>query len=172
MIDPSVIVVGTGPAEAETSSVIRAAIDRAEIISEMDRRCRLLSIGAALFPLFVSQDLTPDDALSAIALFDALLPDRLEAISRFWKALQQTSPPSSSLTAQRRSRLGQILRAFDARRDGFSYRGIAEVLFPKHRIDAKSWAGNALRETTIRLARDGLKLVEGGYRALLRRSRK
>lgn len=132
----------------------------------------MLRIGAALFPLFVSQDLTPDGALTAIALFDALLPDRLEAISRFWKALQQTSPPSNSLTAQRRSRLLQILRVFDARRDGFSYRGIAEVLFPKHRIDAKSWAGNALRETTIRLARDGLKLVEGGYRALLRRSHK
>jgi hypothetical protein len=35
-----------------------------------------------------------------------------------------------------------------------------------------SWAGNALRESTIRLARDGAKLVAGGYRTLLRRPRK
>jgi len=65
-----------------------------------------------------------------------------------------------------------MLRVFDARRGGASYRAIAEVLFPQHRIDAMSWAGNALRETTIRLARDGAKLAAGGYRTLLRRPRK
>lgn len=164
--------VGAGLAGTKTSSLIRSAVDRAELISEADARCRLVRIGTALFPLFLSEDLVPADGLSAIALFDGLLPDRLEAIARFSKALEQKSPPSTSLTTQRRSRLRQILRVFDARRDGFSYRGIAEVLFPKHRIDAMSWAGNALRETTIRLARDGLKLVAGGYRALLRRSHK
>lgn len=132
----------------------------------------MLRIGAALFPLFVSPDLTPDDTLSAIAVLDALLPDRLEAISRLWQALGRSPSSPPGLTAQRRSRLRQILRVFDARRDGTSYRGIAEVLFPQHRIDAVSWAGNALRETTIRLARDGAKLVAGGYRTLLRRSRK
>lgn len=132
----------------------------------------MLRVGAALFPLFVSPDLTPNDTLSAIAVLDALLPDRLEAISRFWNALGHSPPSPPGLTAQRRSRLRQILRVFDARRDGTSYRGIAEVLFPRHRIDAVSWAGNALRETTIRLARDGAELVAGGYRTLLRRSRK
>lgn len=120
----------------------------------------------------MSPDLTPDDTLSAVAIFDALLPDRLEAISRLWQALGRSTSSPPGLTQQRRSRLRQILRVFDARRDGTSYRGIAEVLFPQHRIDTMSWAGNALRETTIRLARDGAKLVAGGYLTLLRRPRK
>lgn len=171
-LDPSVVIVGLGVTPSDTSPVFRAAVERAEIVSETDSRYRLLRIGAALFPLFISQDLTPDDTLSAIALFDALLPDRLDTISRFWRALQHSPSPPPSLTAQRRSRLLQILRAFDARRGGLSYRSIAETLFPKHRIDATSWAGNALRETTIRLVRDGIKLVNGGYRSLLGRHRK
>lgn len=133
---------------------------------------RLLRVGTAVFPLLVSPDLTPDDALSALAIFDALLPERVQAISRLWNALGRSPPLPLGLTAQRRSRLRQILRVFDARRDGTSYRRIAEVLFPQHRIDAMSWAGNALRETTIRLARDGAKLVAGGYRTLLRRNRR
>ena len=151
---------------------LRAAIDSADLISEADARCRILRIGAAVFPLLASPDLGPDDTLAALAIFDALLPDRLDAISRLWTALGRSPPSPPSLTAQRRSRLRQILRVFDARRNGISYRSIAVVLFPQHRIDAMSWAGNALRETTIRLARDGVKLVNGGYRALLRRSRK
>ncbi|ODU58604.1 MAG: hypothetical protein BGO82_05395 [Devosia sp. 67-54] len=122
--------------------------------------------------MLVSPDLTPDDTLSTIAILDALLPDRLEAISRLWNALGRSPPSPPSLTAQRRSRVRQMLRVFDARRGGASYRAIAEVLFPQHRIDAMSWAGNALRETTIRLARDGAKLAAGGYRTLLRRPRK
>jgi hypothetical protein len=65
-----------------------------------------------------------------------------------------------------------MLRVVDGREAGETYRTIAEVLFPKHHIDAASWAGNAIRETTIRLARDGLKLVDGGYRTLLRRPRR
>lgn len=53
-----------------------------------------------------------------------------------------------------------------------TYRTIAKALFPQHRIESASWVGNALRETTIRLARDGMKLVHGGYRDLLKRPRK
>lgn len=164
--------VGQGPTTTNTSPALRAALDRAELVSEADTRYRVLRIGAALFPLFISQDLTPDDALAAIAMFDALLPDRLETISRFWRALEHSPATPPHQTAQRLSRLRQILRVFDARRDRQSYRSIAEVLFPKHRIDSMSWAGNALRETTIRLARDGIRLVDGGYRALLHRPRK
>ncbi len=65
-----------------------------------------------------------------------------------------------------------MLRAVDARLERQTYRAIAIALFPNHKIDAASWAGDALRETTIRLARDGMKLVRGGYRDLLRRPRK
>lgn len=65
-----------------------------------------------------------------------------------------------------------MLRTVDGRREGATYRAIAEALFPDHQIETSSFAGNALRETTIRLARDGMKLVGGGYRALLRKPRR
>src|SRR3546814_20150422 len=65
-----------------------------------------------------------------------------------------------------------MLRVVDGRLAGVKYRSIAEALFPSHKIDSSSWAGDALREITIRLARDGLQLVEGGYRTLLRRPRR
>jgi hypothetical protein len=65
-----------------------------------------------------------------------------------------------------------MLRAVDARFEQQTYRAIAMALFPTHQVEAASWAGDALRETTIRLARDGMKLVRGGYRNLLMRPRK
>lgn len=110
---------------------------------------------------------------AAIILLDDATPDRLEALARYWRALLAPPGPSDPrVTPQRRQRLRQMLRAIDARLERESYRAIATVLFPKHPIEAASWAGDALRETTIRLARDGMKLVRGGYRDLLKRPRK
>ncbi|RRY11867.1 DUF2285 domain-containing protein [Brucella anthropi] len=109
----------------------------------------------------------------AIVLLDEATPDRLEALARYWRGLRAPpAPPDPRVTPQRRQRLRQMLRAVDARLERESYRAIATVLFPKHHIEAASWAGDALRETTIRLARDGMKLVNGGYRDLLKRPRK
>ncbi|NTJ64924.1 DUF2285 domain-containing protein [Agrobacterium rhizogenes] len=120
--------------------------------------------------------LAPDGVTAptaAIIVLDDATPDRLEALARYWRGLSAPSAsPDPRVTPQRRQRLRQMLRAVDARIERESYRTIATVLFPKHHIEAASWAGDALRETTIRLARDGMKLVHGGYRDLLKRPRK
>ncbi len=109
----------------------------------------------------------------ALVLLDDMTPDRLEAIARFWMALRRRrAPPDPRVTNQRRMRLRQMLRAVDARTEHASYRAIAAALFPRHQIEPAAWAGDALRETTIRLTRDGMKLVQGGYRNLLKRPRK
>ena len=65
-----------------------------------------------------------------------------------------------------------MLRVVDARFAGVTYRAIAEVIFAQHDIEPASWVGSAIRETTIRLARDGMKLVRGEYLSLLRRPRR
>jgi hypothetical protein len=110
---------------------------------------------------------------AALILLDDMALDRLEAAARYWRALRsQPVPPDPRMTSQRRQRLRQMLRVVDARLERQTYRAIALTLFPKHRIDAASWAGDAIRETIIRLARDGMKLVRGGYRDLLKRPRK
>lgn len=114
--------------------------------------------------------LTP---LAAVVLLDNETPDRLEALARYWRCLRRLpAAPDPRLTPQRLQRLRQMLRAVDARLERENYRAIAMALFPRHHIEAASWAGDALRETTIRLARDGMKLVKGGYRDLMKRPRK
>jgi hypothetical protein len=69
----------------------------------------------------------------------------------------------------RRRRLGQMLRTVDGRAEGASYHEIAQVLFGEARLTDEPWKTSPLRDTTIRLARDGRRFVEGGYRRLLRR---
>ncbi|HEY9579542.1 DUF2285 domain-containing protein [Rhizorhabdus histidinilytica] len=109
----------------------------------------------------------------AVVILDEDTPDRLYAISRLWAAIRSRPVPADNrITEQRRKRIPQMLRVVDGRLAGVKYRSIAEALFPSHKIDSSSWAGDALREITIRLARDGLQLVEGGYRTLLRRPRR
>ncbi|WP_229380557.1 MULTISPECIES: DUF2285 domain-containing protein [unclassified Sphingobium] len=102
-----------------------------------------------------------------------MTPDRLTALGRFWSAASgRGAPPDPRMTSQRRHRARQMLRVVDGRATGAAYRAIALFIFPRHENDPASWVGSAIRETTIRLARDGLKLVRGGYRSLLRRPRR
>ncbi|NKW81252.1 DUF2285 domain-containing protein [Ochrobactrum pecoris] len=116
-----------------------------------------------------------DDArpVGAFIIFDELTPDRLTAVERLWHAMfGKRVPPDPRLTSQRRQRARQMLRAIDARerRRHLPHRRRASL--PQHKIDAASWVGDPIREITIRLARDGMKLVRGGYRTLLRRPRR
>lgn len=101
---------------------------------------------------------------------DAAGLERIEALARFWRAQTTPSaPPDPRLTPGRRRRLGQMLRAVDARHDGASYREIAEALFGQARVADEPWKTSPLRDGAIRLVRDGQALVDGGYRRLLRR---
>lgn len=114
-----------------------------------------------------------ENALAVLVPLDDLTPDRLSALERFWAAITgRYVPPDPRMTPQRRNRARQMLRAVDARSLGETYRAIAEVLYPEHETEPAAWVGSAIRETTIRLARDGMKLVRGGYRLLLRRPRR
>ncbi|GGA51622.1 hypothetical protein GCM10011385_01170 [Nitratireductor aestuarii] len=111
--------------------------------------------------------------LAAVVLLDDDTPDRLAMVERLWAAARgRRVPPDMRLTGQRRRRAKEMLRVVDAREAGLTYLAIAEVMFPQHKPDSASWVGSPIRETTIRLARDGLKLVRGGYRLLLRRPRR
>ncbi|QVM86278.1 DUF2285 domain-containing protein [Novosphingobium decolorationis] len=131
-----------------------------------------LSLNGEPFDVSLS-DLTEDAPLAAVIPLDEMTPDRLTALGRFWSAATARAvPPDPRITPQRLQRARQMLRAVDARHAGAIYRIIAEHLFPQHQIDTASWVGHPIRETTIRLARDGMKLVRGGYRALLRRPRR
>jgi hypothetical protein len=55
---------------------------------------------------------------------------------------------------------------------GNTYRVIAEVLFGTKRIPERAWKTHDLRNRTIRLVQSGFALMRGGYRELLRQSRR
>jgi hypothetical protein len=102
---------------------------------------------------------------------DADFAARADASLRLWRVTtgRPRGRPSDRLTSQQRHRLGLALRALDGRLAGETYRTIAQILFGRTRIPAGAgWKTHELRDRTIRLARAGLKLMQGGYLALLR----
>jgi hypothetical protein len=113
-----------------------------------------------------------DEPLAAVTPFDIDAPARLAMAARAWRILRGAPEHlDDQLTAQRRRRLSLSLRALDARASGASHREIAAALFGDRRLTDMPWKSSALRDTTLRLARDGEALVAGGYRRLLRPSR-
>jgi hypothetical protein len=101
---------------------------------------------------------------------DANFDIRSVAANRFWLALQGRSigAPPLDLSRLKRRRFKLAVRALDGRLEGHSYREIAEGLFGRQRIQGRSWKSHDLRSLTVRLVRDGIALMRGGYRALLR----
>ncbi|HVZ07916.1 DUF2285 domain-containing protein [Rhodopila sp.] len=100
--------------------------------------------------------------------------DRIDAVMRLWRAMnnRRIPPDAPRLTTQQRRRLKRMLQAVDGHDDGASYREIAEAIFGTDRIAEGPWKTSALRDVTIDLVKDGLSLIDGGYRALLRRRRR
>ena len=111
-------------------------------------------------------------AYAAELPFDRDFEFRAHAARRLWRTLNGRPPglPLHTFSAHRRRRLAMALRALDGRLAGATYREIAEVLFSPKRIPERAWKTHDLRGQTIRLVQNGLALMRGGYRALLRPS--
>lgn len=169
--DPAAIILQSGPALSEGSHLTVDDL-RAHAIRDREAALLRLNLHGVRFDVSLSGSME-GDALAAVIPLDEMTPDRLTALGRFWSAATGRAVPADPrMTPQRLQRARQMLRAVDARETGATYRAVAQFLFPQHENDAASWVGSAIRETTIRLARDGMKLVRGGYRALLRRPRR
>lgn len=169
--DPSAIILQSG-ADMPEGSQLTVDDLRAHAVREREEGLIRLDLHGQRFDVSFSGSID-GEALAAVIPLDEMTPDRLTALGRFWSAATgRAVSPDPRMTPQRRLRARQMLRAIDARETGAAYRTIAQFLFPKHENDPASWVGSAIRETTIRLARDGMKLVRGGYRTLLRRPRR
>lgn len=111
--------------------------------------------------------------LAALVPLDAEGHDRIEAVERLLRALQgRAVPPDRRLTPQQKRRHRQMLQATDGRLNGATYREIARALFGLHRVATEPWKTSALRDATSALVKDGLAMIAGGYRALLRHRRR
>lgn len=111
------------------------------------------------------------DPLMAVMPLDRDLPLRVDALLRLWRLLTGHPPPSPrrELTPARRRRLAQALRAVDARGAGATRRAIAEAVFGADAVpDGVAFDDHHLKSRTGRLIRDGLAMIAGGYRKLLK----
>jgi hypothetical protein len=111
-------------------------------------------------------------AMTAILPLDATMPYRAEATMQFWQHATDGRRRSQPARLHRSGRLIAALRALDGRLAGASYRAIAESLFDGRRVAAEPWKTSPLRDTVIRLARQGISLMRGRYRSLLRPRRR
>ncbi len=65
-----------------------------------------------------------------------------------------------------------MLRALDGFLADEDYRGVARGLFAGRMPAGAAWRTDSARSRTIRLVRDGLALIRGGYLDLLRPDRR
>ncbi|TPN90402.1 DUF2285 domain-containing protein [Mesorhizobium sp. B1-1-5] len=117
-------------------------------------------------------DTKPGEPLAAVIPLDDMAHDRLQAIERFIRSIHRQHLPDARLTAAQRRRLGHMLRCLDGREEHASHFEVATALFGRRLVSAADWHDSAFRYQTHRLVRDGLKMVERGYRQLLRARRR
>lgn len=134
---------------------------------------RHLLLGPRLDPsaALLLPDASADAPLMAILPLDHDAPQRIEALLRLWRRLAGSPPRGQpdSLSPARRKRLVMSLRAVDARRAGANRREIAEVIFGSDDVpEGVAFDDHHLRSRTSRLIRDGLAMIAGGYRKLLK----
>jgi len=160
---------------ASSGSILRLADTLSgEIRQASDGWHVLLRIRDVEHRLWLKQPPVADACYAAELVLDGDFEIRSHAARRLWLALngRPAGPTFQKLSPLRRQRLALTLRALDARIEGNSYREIAEGLFGPRRIPERAWKSDDLRNRTIRLVKDGIALMRGGYRALLRQARR
>lgn len=114
----------------------------------------------------------PFGTFAAVTLLDELFEDRVEMLTRFRAALQHhQTVRDPRLSALRRRTLREMLQAIDGRRAGATYQEVAQVLFRIAPARSIAWKSMSERDAVMRRVRDGVKLINGDYRKLLRHHR-
>ena len=120
------------------------------------------------------RDPTLGRPLAAIVPLDRDFVTRIATLLRFHRRLLGREagplPRGWPLTPYRLARLTLILRALDLRDGGATYRQIAVELGREDatKLSASDWKMSASRSFVVRLVRDGIAMMKGDYRKLLR----
>lgn len=171
--DPGTVILTALPPLPGLQSVAPPDLDRDTARSSADGLSIIHGHGAGAVRLLLTGDVAPDHAVAALVPLGADGLDRIEAVTRLWRAFNNRPvPPDSRLTVQQRRRMRHMLQAVDGRMDGASYREIADTIYGAPRVAENPWKTSALRDSTIDLVKDGLALIAGGYRKLLRHRRR
>lgn len=120
------------------------------------------------------RDPIPGRPLAAVIPLDKDFLTRIASLLRFHRRLLGRAagplPRGWPLTAYRLARLNLMLRAMGLRQSGATYREIATALGRDDaaRLSASDWKMSASRSFVVRLVRDGIAMMNGDYRKLLR----
>jgi hypothetical protein len=121
------------------------------------------------------RDVQAGMGLAAIVPLDETVLLRIAGLLRWRRRLAGKSPgpvPRGwDLTARLRLRLILMLLALDGHQAQASYREIAVALYGQAAVARYPWKTSSIRGQTIRLVKDAVFTMEGGYRGLLRGSR-
>ena len=169
-LDPSAVLVASAP------QGFRNASGLGTVTPTFERRgpggnYLIVNDGHGRMPLVLIDGADPATPAAAVIPLDSDFAARAEAALRLWRFAtgRPRRRPPDRLTLQRRQRLVLTLRALDGRLDGETYREIAQALFGATRVPTGvGWKTHDLRDRTIRLARAGVTLMQGGYLELLR----
>ncbi|MCE6075304.1 DUF2285 domain-containing protein [Agrobacterium vitis] len=138
-----------------------------------DGRHFLFKAGGQTIRIVQLAGVPPEGPLAAIVPLDPDGFDRTEAIERLLRALLgRAVPHDRRLTPQQKRRQRHMLQATDGRMNGATYRDIASIIFGVDRVASEHWKTSALRDATTALVKDGLAMIAGGYRTLLRHRRR
>jgi hypothetical protein len=164
---PSVIPIISLPPDLADPNLKRNAVSLDPALVE-DGPERLIQRRDTLFRLHILEASGQQTPCVVLPL-DPLFETRAAAAIRLWRGLTGRSPgrDPAELPVARRKRLVLALRALDGRLAKASYREIAEALFGSSRMPDRGWKTYDLRDRTVRLARLGFSLMQGGYRRLL-----
>lgn len=166
----SVVILTATPAEA--AALTFAPSDWPNLRArraENDGEHLLLRAGHEEHQLWLPDPPQEGSLLAAIIPLDDATPQRADAAMCFWRHTTGQQTRTGPSGHRRRLHIGNALRALDGHLSGATYRAIAESLFSPARIAAEPWKTASVRDATIRLVRNGLALMRGGYRNFLRR---
>lgn len=164
---PSVIAIKPAPRDLINPSLKVEALRLGPIRADAGPE-RLIEHRGDFFRLHILENIG-DECPCVVLPLDRLFEIRTAAALRLWRGLSGRSSGRNlaELPAVRRERLILALRALDGRIEKASYRDIAAVLFSTDRMPERGWKTHDLRDRTIRLARLGYAMMQGGYRRLL-----
>jgi hypothetical protein len=113
--------------------------------------------------------------MAAIIPLDQTVLLRVAGLIRLRRRLAGMSvgpiPSGWDLTTRLRQRLILMVRALDGHQARASYREIALALYGPAAVARYPWKTSSIRGQTIRLVKDAIVTMDGGYRKLLRGGR-
>jgi hypothetical protein len=170
---PPTVVLVTAPdcyAEAQELAAVDLGSTRTSAIGADDDH---FVVEDALGDHYVSlRDVRADQRLAALLPLDDDFRVRVLSLIRFQRRLTGRSsgplPKAWQITRRHRQRLTLMVRALDAHLADASYREIADALYGAEAVARYAWKTSSIRGQTIRLVKDAIGMMRGGYRRLLR----